>query len=141
MYDYPVTLTPDPDGGFVVTFPDVPEAITQGDTREEALAHARDALETALVFYLDDRRPVPAPSAPDGRRCVAPEALVCAKLALHEALRAQAMTKADLGRRLGWHPPQVDRVLDIAHASKLDQVETALAALGRELVIGVRDAA
>jgi antitoxin HicB len=60
---YPVRLTPAEDGGFVVTFRDIPEAITQGDDEEEALAMARDALITAMDFYFEDKRTVPAPSA------------------------------------------------------------------------------
>jgi len=49
---YPAILTPDPEGGFTVTFRDVPEAITEGDTREEALLRAEDALESALAMYI-----------------------------------------------------------------------------------------
>ena len=62
MFDYPVNLEPQPNGGFVVTFPDIPEAITQGEDREEALLYAVDALETALSFYVDSRRALPVPS-------------------------------------------------------------------------------
>ena len=61
MFDYPVILTPD-DGTVLVTFPDAPEAITFGANEEEALNHAVDALETALSFYVDDRKPLPVPS-------------------------------------------------------------------------------
>lgn len=60
MLDYPVILEAQPEGGFVVTFPDVPEAITRGE--DEALLYAVDALETALSFYVDDRKPLPVPS-------------------------------------------------------------------------------
>ncbi len=62
---FPVTLTPDPtDGGYVITFRDIPEAITQGETPEEALHMAREALETAMEFYFEDKRAVPVPSKP-----------------------------------------------------------------------------
>jgi antitoxin HicB len=59
---YPVVLTPAEEGGFVVTFPDIPEAITQGDERDSALEMGLDALITSLDFYFDDKRPVPPPS-------------------------------------------------------------------------------
>lgn len=59
---YPVTLTPAEEGGYVVTFPDVPEAITQGDTWEQAMENARDALLTAMEFYVEDSRPMSPPS-------------------------------------------------------------------------------
>ena len=65
----PVNLTPDKrNGGFVVTFPDIPEAITQGETVEEAIAMAEEALESALEFYFEDKGAVPAPSSPKRRQ-------------------------------------------------------------------------
>jgi predicted RNase H-like HicB family nuclease len=60
MRAYPALLTPDPDGGFTVTFRDVPEAMTEGDTREEALLHAEDALESALAMYVAGNEPFTA---------------------------------------------------------------------------------
>lgn len=60
---YPAMLEPASEGGFVVTFRDIPEAITQGDTEEESLAMAKDALLTAMDFYFEDKRAVPPPSA------------------------------------------------------------------------------
>ena len=72
MLAYPVVLTPDEkDGGYVVTFPDIPEAVTQGETIDEALAMGAEALETAIDFYLEARQPVPPPSTPEpGQRMV-----------------------------------------------------------------------
>ena len=84
MFMYPVTLTPDEaDGGFVVTFDDIPEAITQGDTEGEALAAAKDALESALDFYFEDKRAVPAPSkAKRGQNVIELPASLSAKVLL-----------------------------------------------------------
>jgi antitoxin HicB len=62
MY-YPARFEPAEEGGFVVTFRDVPEAITQGDDKEEAIEMARDALRSAMEFYLEDKRAIPLPSA------------------------------------------------------------------------------
>lgn len=60
---YPVTLTPDEtDGGFVVTFMDFPEAITQGETVEDALVEAADALDEAIAGRLQRGDPIPDPS-------------------------------------------------------------------------------
>ncbi|CAN2039573.1 Antitoxin HicB 1 [Candidatus Magnetomoraceae bacterium gMMP-15] len=139
MWDYPVELTPDEeDGGFVVTFPDVPEAITQGEDRDEALLYARDALETALSMYVDDRRDLPVPSPADGRDTVRPNALECAKLDIYTAIRVQGVHKAELARRLHWYVPQVNRLLDLGHAStKLSQVEQAAASLGKRVELRV----
>ena len=60
---YPLTIAPDTTG-YLVIFADIPEAITAGETLQEALYMARDALFTALEFYFDDKRPVPMPSTP-----------------------------------------------------------------------------
>jgi antitoxin HicB len=64
MLRYPVNLDAARKGGFVVSFPDVPEAITQGENKADALRHAKDALQTALEFYTEAGRKIPAPSTP-----------------------------------------------------------------------------
>jgi antitoxin HicB len=137
MFDYPVTLTPD-DGTVLVTFADVPEAITFGADEGEALLNAIDALETGLSFYVDARKPLPKPGKPKrGQKTVRPSALECAKLGVYKAMTEQGVKKAELARRLGWHMPQVDRLFDLRHASRMDQIEAAAAALGRHIEITV----
>ena len=138
MLDYPVVLDAQPEGGFVVTFPDVPEAITQGEDEQEALLYAVDALETALSFYIDARKPLPAASkAKRGQRTVRPSALEGAKLGVYQAMTEQGIKKAELARRLGWHMPQVDRLFDLRHASRLDQIEAAARVLGKVLEVRI----
>jgi antitoxin HicB len=136
---YPIVLTAD-DDGFVVTFPDLPFGITEGDTEEEARARAVDALETVIIALMLDRQDIPLPSPAKGRPSVVLPPLSAAKVALYRAMREAGVTKAELGRRLGWHPPQIDRLLDLRHASRLDQLDQALRALGRRLVVDVRAA-
>ncbi|WP_308389270.1 type II toxin-antitoxin system HicB family antitoxin [Acidithiobacillus sp. AMEEHan] len=137
-FDFPVVLHPQPEGGFVVFFPDIPEAITQGEDEDEALLVAADALETALSMYVDERKPLPVPSSPmKGQKTVSPSALECAKLGLYRAMLEQGIRKAELARRLGWHLPQVDRLFDLNHASRLDQIEAAARALGRHIEVRV----
>ena len=137
MVDYPVTLTPD-DGSVLVTFADVPEAITFGADEQEALMQAVDALESGLSFYVDARQPLPVPSKPKrGQKTVRPSAMECAKLGVYQAMTDQGIRKAELARRLGWHMPQVDRLFDLRHASKFEQIETAAAVLGKRLVLSV----
>lgn len=136
MFDYPVILTPD-DGTVLATFPDVPEAITFGMDEDEALLQAVDALETALSFYIDARKPLPVPSEAHGRPTVRPSALECAKLGVYQAMTEQGLRKTDLARRLGWHLPQVDRLFDLSHASRFDQIEAAARALGRHVEVRV----
>ena len=137
MFDYPVTLTPD-DGSVLVTFADVPEAITFGADEQEALMQAVDALESGLSFYVDARQPLPMPSKPKrGQKTVRPSAMGCAKLGVYQAMTDQGIRKAELARRLGWHMPQVDRLFDLRHASKFEQIEMAAAVLGKRLVLSV----
>jgi antitoxin HicB len=137
MFDYPVVLEAQAEGGFVATFPDVPEAITQGEDTDETLLYAVDALEAALSFYVEARKPLPVPSAAQGRPTVRPSALECAKLGVYQAMTEQGVRKAELARRLGWHMPQVDRLLDLRHASRMDQIEAAARALGRVVEVRV----
>jgi len=136
MFDYPVILTPD-DGTVLVTFPDVPEAITFGADEDEALLQAVDALETALTFYVDARKPLPVPTNAAGRPTVRPSAMECLKLGVYQAMTEQGIRKAELARRLGWHMPQVDRLFDLNHASRLDQVEAAARVLGRHIEVRI----
>src|SRR6202011_2742085 len=106
MRAYPAALTPDPDGGFTVTFRDVSEAITEGDTREEALLRAEDALESALATYVAAKEPLPTSSEAEADEVMVPlSALGMAKAALYEAMREQGVGRAELARRLRWHLP------------------------------------
>jgi antitoxin HicB len=124
MRAYPAALTPDPDGGFTVTFRNVPEAITEGDTRDEALLRAEDALESALAMYVAAKEPLPTSSeAAAGEVMVPLSALGMAKNALYDAMREQGVGRAELTRRLRWHLPLVNRVLDLRHASRMEYVE------------------
>ncbi len=142
MRAYPAALTPDPDGGFTVTFRDVPEAITEGDGREEAVLRAEDALEFALAMYIAAKEPLPSQSEPEAGEVMVPlSALGMAKTALYEAMREQGVGRAELARRLRWHLPQVARLLDLRHGSRMEQVEAALAALGLRLIVDIARAA
>jgi antitoxin HicB len=137
MFDYPVILTPDGDTT-LVTFPDVPEALTFGADEDEALLQAVDALETALSFYVAARKALPTPSKPKrGQPTVRPSPLEGAKLGVYQAMTEQGIKKAELARRLGWHMPQVDRLFDLRHASRLEQIEAAARALGRHIEVRV----
>lgn len=156
---YPVLLEPDDNGTLLVTCPDLPEVTTWGEDEQDALHRAVDAIEEALAARIAHRDPIPEPSkAPRAERRgklnipivakppptlhmpVLP-ALIEVKVALYRAAYDAGVTKAELARRLGWHAPQVDRLLDLRHRSKFEQIEQALHALGKRLVVGIRDAA
>lgn len=138
-YAYPYVLEPQPGGGWTATFPDVPEAITQGDTEEEVAAMAEDALVTALSFYTDEGQPLPYPSVARNRPMAIVPPLVAAKLALHDAILAGGMSNVVLGRRLGLEDKAVRRLRDPLHRSHIGAVEAALCVLGKRLLIEVEN--
>lgn len=146
-YSYKAILTSDPDGGFVVTFPDVPEAITGGVTRSEALEMAEDALTVALLGRIDDEAALPIAAASGGELVpVAVPARFAAKIALIEAFRAAqsadaTINQSELARRLGVDHKEIRRRLDPDHKTKLPALEETLKALGKRLVVSVEDAA
>ena len=136
---FPVTLTRDEtDGGFVVTFRDIPEAITQGETVEDALIMAKEALETAMEFYFEDKRCVPAPSKPKrGQLTIELPASLSAKVWLLNEMVKQNMRPAELARRLNTTPQQVNRLTNLRHTTRIDAIAAALHAMGRQLEISV----
>jgi antitoxin HicB len=143
MLAYAARLTPDEeDGGYVVTFRDVPEAITQGDTLEEALCNAADALSVALEFYAADKQRFPRSSkARPEEHLITLPALVTAKLELYRQMCETGTTRVALARMLGVDERAVRRLLAYRHRSHIGQIEAALAKLGKRLEITVRDAA
>jgi antitoxin HicB len=137
MLRYPALFEPD-GNGFCVSFRDIPEALTSGETMEEARAMAADALFEAMDFYFTDKRPVPAPSkAQKGEELVALPASVSAKILLLNTMLGQKVTPAELARRLGTSPQVVNRIVDIEHATKIDTIAEALEALGKHLELAV----
>lgn len=138
MLIYPVTLTPDDNGTFLVGFPDIPEANSVGDDEQEALLNAEDSLEAALEIYFDEKRKIPLPSKPQrNQRAIILPALVTAKVLLMNEMLGQKVRKAELARRLDVHMPQVDRLFDLQHSTKLEFIESAFHKLGKQLSISV----
>jgi len=142
MLRYPVILKLCDNKKMSVRFLDVPSAVTYGSDAADALHNAAGALQTAFMTYIQDRRPIPYPSPYRKKKwLVTLPVLSQAKIALYRAMFAAGVGKADLARRLGAHMPQVDRLLDLSHASKIEQIEAALRAVGKELTIKVLDVA
>ena len=138
---YTALLEPD-DGGWLVTFPALPEAITGGDNRQLAMANAVDALEVVLLTYAKDGRELPEDIgiAGDGVRIV-PSAQVVAKLSFIDAFRKSGLTRVALAERLGKAENEVRRMLDPYYGSKLPALESAMLALGKRFVLTVEQAA
>jgi antitoxin HicB len=141
MLQYPANLKADKKGGFVVTFRDIPEAITQGEDVEDALKQGQDALETAMEFYFDDRREVPMPSAPKrGERLVALPVSASFKVLLLNEMVRQGVRPAELARRMKTSKQEINRITTLRHATKVDRIADALAALGKRLTVNLRAA-
>ena len=140
---YPARFTLDRDrGGYVVTFPDIPEAISEGETLENAMTQAEDCLIAALGGYMASNWNLPVPSRlKRSQRLVRLRPLDAGKLALYQAMHDAGLTRVALGKRLGISEGAVRRLLDLDHASQLSHVERALAALGKRLVVSVENAA
>lgn len=136
MLRFPVHLEAQEEGGYVVTFPDIPEAITQGEDVEDALLHAADVLESALDYYIEEGLPIPAPSKPKrGQRLVELPASLSAKVLLLQEMASQKVRPAELARRMKVTPQEVNRLIDFRHTSKIDGIAGALKALGKSMEI------
>jgi len=141
MISYRVQLAPDDNGTFLVTSQDFPELTTFGDTREEALSYALGALEEAIAARMSDRQEIPLPSrgkARDSRVTLPMQASL--KVLLYQAMWSEGVRKSDLARRMSIHKQEVDRILDLNHATNLSKLERAFDVLGKKLSIGVQDA-
>lgn len=142
MLAYPVRFKRDSDGTVLATVPDFPQAVTSGADEKQAAARIGAVIEDCIGEYITRRFPIPPPSPlKRGMKLVRVAPMVEMKAAIHQAMLDQRVSKTELARRLGWHLPQVDRVLDVNHASRLDQIEAALGALGKSLTVNIRDAA
>lgn len=133
-FSYAATFTSDDEGGFVVTFRDLPEAITQGDTEAEALIEATDCLEEAIAARIDDKLDIPEPSpSQTNEHIVILPIQTALKAALYLAMKEAAITKVQLARLLEVDEKEVRLILDPRHGTKLSTIERALAALGKQI--------
>ena len=137
---YPVSLERQDDGAYLVSFPDIPEALTEGASEEEALTEAEDCLIASLGGYIQAHREVPLPSPARGREVVTLPALAAAKTALYCEMRAQGMGNTALAERLGITEGAVRRLVDPDHRSHIGQVEAGLRALGQRLLVATQAA-
>ena len=124
----------------VVSFPDVPEALTQVDQGEDVHEVVHDCLVTALRSRVQDHEPLPVASPARGRAIVSLDALESAKLALYASMRENNLTNVALSKKLGVTEAVVRRLLDLDHRSHIGRIERALAVMGRRLEVSVKAA-
>src|SRR5713226_12106 len=141
-FAYPARFTTGSDGRILVEFVDLPRVATDGKDDREAMEEAIDALGSELSIRLARREEIPEPSAAKrGQRLVPVPLWLAPKLALYREMRDQQVNNSELARRLGIHERVIRRLLDPEHASKAERIQAALAALGKQLTVEVRDAA
>jgi antitoxin HicB len=141
-FAYPAKLTAGRDGRILVEFVDLPRVATDGKDKREAFEEAMDALGSDLSIRLSRREEIPVPSrAKRGHRMVPVPLWLAPKLALYVAMRDQQVNKSELARRLGVHERVVRRMMDPQHATKAEKIQAALAVLGKQMTVEVRDAA
>ncbi|PHM48564.1 type II toxin-antitoxin system HicB family antitoxin [Xenorhabdus miraniensis] len=135
---YPVILEPVAEGGYFVSFPDIPEALTQGDTREEALEMALDALITSFEFYFEDNKkiPLPHPVGQDEDYVEVPLS-VASKVLMLNAFVDSKLTQIELANRMGVKKQEVTRIFDLHHSTKIDTVAKAATAIGHQLTLSI----
>ena len=141
-YDYPVEIEQDEDGRHVVTFPDFGWGATDGATRDEALAEARDLLRELIAATMRDGKDLPTPSRATARRpLVVPPVPVALKAALYEAFRAAGVSQRRFARALGVGESEMRRMLNPDHATRAATIDEALRRLGKRVSITVGEAA
>jgi antitoxin HicB len=137
VLQYPAVLEKDDNSTWLVTFPDFDDAVTFGDTREEALGHAVDALETVIISRMTHKLAVPAPSPARGRPMVSIPPLTAAKALLYRELQEQHISIRQLAQKLKCEYPIAHRLLDVSRKTQVNEIAKALRALGKRVVIGI----
>lgn len=142
QFSYPAKFTKGTHGRFMAVFLDLPRVATDGKDVREAMEEAIDALGSDLSLRLSLREEIPTPSpVKRGCRLVPVPLWLAPKLALFLAMCDQQVSNSELARRLGVHERVIRRMLDPQHATKAEKIQAALAVLGKQMVIDLRDAA
>ena len=135
---YPAKFDLQDDGCYVVSFRDIPEALTQGYSLDEAKEMALDALITAFDFYFEDNRAIPLPSeAQEGEYLIELPLSVWSKVLLLNSMLEQHVSQSELAKRLGKTRQEMQRVIDLNHNTKIDTVVDALKQLGKQPVFTI----
>jgi antitoxin HicB len=139
VLQYPAVLEKDDNDTWLVTFPDFDDAVTFGATREEALGHAVDALETVIISRMKHKLDIPAASEGRGRPLVSIPPLTAAKALLYKELREQNVSIRQLAQKLGCEYPIAHRLLDVSRKTQVNEIAKAFQALGKRVIIGVEE--
>jgi antitoxin HicB len=139
-YKYPANFVPAEEGGFVITFPDVPEVVTQGETVQECVEQASDALEEAIIGRINTGDEIPVPSVIQrGQYAIPVPAQSALKAALYEEIRSQGRSKVQMAAHLGIDEKEMRRLLNPHHASKLPRIAEILGRAGKHVIVSIED--
>jgi antitoxin HicB len=141
LFSYPALFRPDNTGRVAVSFPDFPEAHTDGKDGREATEEAIDCLGSAIAFRIAGREEIPVPSTPKrGQRLIPAPLWIAGKLGLYLAMKELRINNSELARRLGVRETVVRRMLDPDHDTKAEKLQAALELLGRRITVSVEAA-
>lgn len=137
-FTYPVELTPDEEGGFVISFPDFDEAISQGENILDCLEEASDCLAEAVAGRIDDGEEIPSPSVINEYSVSLPTQLLL-KTAIYVELKKQGINNVELAKKLHVDEKAVRRMIDPHHGTRVPTLEKALQAMGKKVLVEVVD--
>lgn len=136
-FEYAFTIEPDEPTGYLVKFIDIEEAFTCGDTIEECIFNAEEVLTAMLECRLEDGKEIPEPSVTDSKYKVTPSVTVQSALLIKKARKDK--TLAELARAMNTSWPAVQKLENPKHYPSLRQLEKAINALGKRLVLSITD--
>ena len=138
MLAYPALLQDNKEGGFIVSFRDVPEAVTEIWSMEKLQDTAEDALVTMLEMYFEKNKMFPEPSKPRKNEVmISLPLIVVAKMLLLNLMVSSNIRACDLARKMNIKPQEVNRIIDLQHNTKIDTIDSAMKALGKNLQLSV----
>lgn len=139
-YQYPVLLTDNKEGGFVLTFRDVPEIVSEIWSIDELEKTGADALITGADMYYETKQMFPEPSAlQENEVLVSLPISAVVKILLHNAMLLANIRPSDLAKRMGKLPQEVNRIIDLKHKTKIDTIQDAFKAIGKDLNVSITD--
>ena len=137
-FTYTVKLTKQKEGGYLVRFPDLPEAITQGETIEDALNEAMDCLEETVANRMEMKLDIPSPKRIAAQQySVALPATLAAKAALYVIMKEKRLTNVAVAKKISCDEKEIRRLLDPHYQSKIPRIEYVLHEMGQRLEVNV----
>lgn len=142
MLTYPVEIE-ESDGEQIIRFPDFSEAMTTIPIGQDPYAVAQDCLSEAIAARILDNEDIPLKLPASGSGCtIPPDELICKKAVLHQTMRSEGLTTAELARRLGVDHKEARRILDPRHNTKYERLQEAQRAInGMYYAVGLVEAA